>query len=55
MLIKSTSADFLFLFFLGYSHHNMTDRGSIDGDSSLLGGFRKPVKFVCTVNLYCVN
>lgn len=40
MLIKSTSAEFLFLFFfLGFSHHNITDRDYIDRDLSLLGGF----------------
>lgn len=49
MLIKSTSAEFLFLFFLGFSHHNMTDRDYIDRDLSLLGGFRKSLKFVCII------
>lgn len=46
---------FVSIFFLGFSHHNMTDRDYIDRDLSLLGGFRKSLKLVCIINLYCVN
>lgn len=38
MLMKSTSAEFLLLFLLGFSHHNMPDRDHIDRDLLLLGG-----------------
>lgn len=57
MLIKSTSAEFLLMFILGFflSRIYPIERDYVGRDLLLLDGFRKSQKFVSIINLYSVN